>query len=67
MKHRPPRNFDREASEADTAYQLAREQEIIEIIEHGRRPGVPRILWVAVGIWALCVGVTAWAVTRLLW
>jgi len=65
MKHRPPRNFDREASEADTAYQLAREQEIIEIIERGRHPGPPRIFWVVVGVWAVLMGVAAWAIARL--
>lgn len=68
MKHR-----DR-ASEGDRAYQLAREEEVMDDYEkrqrevgeilRGRRPGVPPILWVIVGIWAGLLGVVAWAIAR---
>lgn len=73
MKHRPPRNFDRSASEADRAYQLAREEEVMldakrqkEIAEilNGRRPGIPWQVWLVVGVWAICMGVMAWGIAR---
>lgn len=77
MKHQPPRNFDREASEADRAYQLAREEEVMDDYERrqaeiaeilgGRKPGMDWEVWVGLLnaglVLGLCGGL-AWVIVR---
>jgi len=66
MKHRPPYNWDREASEADTAYQLAREQEGPLIVQEAPTWA----FWVGIinaGIIIGLMGGLAWGTRGWLW
>lgn len=76
MKRKLEGWYERKASEADDAYQLAREQQVIELYERrqreidailgGQRPAPPRLIWVIIALWALSLGGASWALVRLL-